>query len=200
MRDGRFTDKALIEEIHAGSRTAFEKLMRRHQRLVYRVSFAYTRDRDDALEVTQDVFVKVHRKLGSYRGTGTLRSWLLRIAHRESLNWLRDHGKHRGAVELTAATVPHSAPVQESDLLARERQRELLAELTELNPKQRLAVTLRYWGDVPIREIATVLGCSDGVVKNILFRSLQKLRRRLAARWSEDDERLPLRTADPEAR
>lgn len=182
----QFTDQVLVEEILSGSRVAFDELMQRYERLVYRISFSYTRDREDAMDVTQDVFLKVYAKLSTYRGSGAFRTWLLRIAHRENINWLRRHRKYRDHVELTRETAPSRPATQESDTLRRERRSQLLSAMRELNPKQHLAVTLRYYEQVPIREIAAVLKCSEGTAKSILFRSLQKLRQQAAFGFGED--------------
>ncbi len=180
------TDQALIDEARDGSRTAFESLIRRHERLVYHVCFSYTHDQDDAMDVVQNVFLKVYSRLDTYRGPGAFRPWLLRIAHHQGLNWLRDHRKYRDEVELTADNMPRCSPAQETELVEVERRERMRGELDRLNDKQRLAVGLRYYDQLSIREIAAVLECREGVVKNLLFRSLQKLRQRLVLSWSED--------------
>lgn len=182
----QFTDEALVDEIRSGSRVSFVELMKRHERTVYRISFSYTHDSEDAMDVLQNVFLKVHEKLGTYRGKGAFKAWLLRIAHRENLNWVRDQGKHRGHEELGPANAPVARAEQEERVLEAERRCEILEGLADLNPRQRLAVALRYYDQMPIREIAQVLECNEGVAKNILFRSIQKLRGRLAARLQED--------------
>lgn len=184
----QFTDQALVEEIRGGSRIAFDEMMKRYERLVYRVSFSYTRDPEDAMDVTQDVFLKVYTKIGTYRGSGAFKTWLVRIAHRENLNWLRDQRKHRGCEELKPDHPPGNPARQESDVLGRERSAQIARELTELNPKQRLAVSLRYYEGSPIRGIAAVLKCSEGNAKSILFRSLQKLRLKLVVSSRENPE------------
>jgi RNA polymerase sigma-70 factor (ECF subfamily) len=174
-----FSDETLIEEIRGGSRIAFDQLMQRYQQLVFRTAYSYCRQPEDALDISQDVFIKVYRKLGSYAGRGAFRSWLLRIAHNESVNWVRKHRRQRDIEELTPANTPGYAATQERDLLKRERGELLLGELGELNPRQRAAMTLRYFEEMSIREIAEVLECSQGVVKSILFRGLERLRHRL---------------------
>lgn len=179
------SDRALIEEIRVGSHNAFEEVMRRYERLVYVTSFAYAGSREDALDITQNVFVKVYERIGSFRGTGTFKAWLLRITHNESLNWVRGHSRNGDHDELTQANAPGSEAGQEADLLQRERWHRLRKALLHLNPKQRQAVTLRYFERMSISEIASVLGCTEGTAKNILFRSLRKLRHQLVPHWRE---------------
>jgi RNA polymerase sigma-70 factor (ECF subfamily) len=182
----QFTDQALIEEVLGGSRIAFDQLMQRYEQVVYRVCFSYTRNQDDAMDVTQNVFLKVYAKMGSYRGSGTFRSWLLRIAHRENINWQRSRRKHLSYEDLDPAHTPRHPADQESEVLRSERRRHLAGALTDLNPKQRLAVSLRYYEGLSIREIAAVLKTTEGNARSILFRSLQKLRNTLVVSWREN--------------
>lgn len=173
------TDRALVDEALGGSEMAFVVLMRRHERLVYRVCFSYTHDRDDAMDVTQNVFLKAYRGLAGIRSHGVFRSWLVRIAQRESLNWLRAQRRRPDCEELTPANMPALGGNQERDVIAREARDQLRRGMDALNPKQRLAIGLRYFEQSTTREIAAALDCSEGVARNILFRGLGKLRGRL---------------------
>ena len=178
-------EHALIAEVSAGSVGAFEELMKNYERLVYRACLFYTGDREDALDVTQAVFVKVFERIESFRGSGSFKGWLLRITHNESLNWLRSRTRHGEHEELTAANSPELEARQESDLVQKESRDLIAAALLRLNPKQRKALTLRYFERMSIGEISSLLGCARGTTKNILFRSLRKLRDQLASDWGE---------------
>ena len=181
MRDQpvQFSDQVLVEEILGGSQLAFGLLMKRYERLVYRIAFHHVRTRDGALDIAQNVFLNVHRKLDSYSGAGPLKAWLIRIAYNESLSWLRRHRNDRMTDELTEVNAPALRPVQEDEVTRMEDQAMIRTELEKLSDRQRLAVSMRYFEDSSLREIAAVLECSEGSVKSILFRSLQKLRNRL---------------------
>ena len=188
-------DQALVARIltphpRAGSEAAFASLLRRYQGLVFRLSYGYSQDRDEALDASQEVFLKVFEKLGSYRGAGSFVGWLVRITHRTNLDRARHRGGEPQWEKLGAASVVALRPEQERDLEQSDDRRLLLAELEQLNDNQRLAVTLRYFEQMSIREIATVLRCSEGNAKSILFRSLDKLRNRPALRRRRDHDRL----------
>ena len=180
-------DLDLIDEIRAGSQAAFDQLIRRHEQLVYRIAYSYAREAEGALDISQNVFIKIHNKLDAFHGRSTFRTWLARIAQNESLTWLRGQKRH---VEITALNAPTHQPVQEANLVRAERSRDLLAEVHRLNSRQSQAVLLRYFEKMPIREIGDVLECSEGQVKSILFRSLQKLRTHLSrqGRWDQELE------------
>ena len=177
--DLNFSDQELIGEIRTGSAVAFERLMRRYEKLVYKVAYGLTGQRESALDVTQNVFLRVHSKFATFRAEGDLRNWVLRIAANESLNWNRAQRRHR-ASELSDELSEGATPPQEDLFNRRERWALIRDSLSALNPKHRLAVVLRYVEGMPVREIAAVLECSEGVAKNILFRSLKKMRDRLA--------------------
>jgi RNA polymerase sigma-70 factor (ECF subfamily) len=154
---------------------AFESLMRRYRRLAYRVAYGFTGDRESAMDVVQETFLKVHARIGSFRGEGDVRNWIARIAANEALNTKRSVSRHPTS-ELDEAVflVPAEAP---SDLDELEVRREALRRsLAALGPRPRLALVLRYYEEMSIPEISAVLECSEGTARNILFRGLQKLR------------------------
>lgn len=181
-------DQDLIAETRAGSYAAFDQLIRRHEKLVFRVAYSYVHQPDPAYDIAQNVFLKVFRKLGSFSGQSTFRSWLTRIAQNESVNWIRDQRRHQEHDELTPANTPSSPPVQELRLLEQERDAALREEIHQLNAKQSRAVLLRYYEKMSIREISTVLECSEGQVKSLLFRGVSALRERLPRRAAWDQE------------
>ena len=175
-----FTDEALIGEIRGGSSVAFERLMQRYERLVFKIALGFTGDADSALDVSQNVFLRVHGKLGTWRGEGELRNWIARMAANEALNWNRGEKRHRAA-GLDHEAVDGSPSRQQDALEQRENRRLVRRSLDSLNSKQRRAVILRYFADLPIHDVAAALECSEGVAKNVLFRSLRRMRAWLEA-------------------
>jgi RNA polymerase sigma-70 factor (ECF subfamily) len=176
------SDTELVDAIRGGDLEAFDELMRRYERLVYRVAVSFVSTPENAFDVTQTVFLKAYRGLSGFRSEANLKTWLLRITHNESVNWLRSvSGREAGheQVDELAEVLP-GRDSQESDLLARERRAELERAMGKLNERYRLAVVLRYFQGLDIAEISAVLGCSEGVTKNILFRSVRMLRESLS--------------------
>jgi len=175
-------DEILIEKTLAGSLECFDVLMQRYQRDVFAVARGYTRSVDDSLDICQNVFLKAYRKLETFAGRSSFKTWLVTIANREGLNWLRTQSRKAppNAVDIETANLP-SGDDQEAVLLDTERREQVVEGLQVLNQRGRLAVILRYFRDMPIREIAVILDCSEGVVKNLLFRSVRKLREMVPA-------------------
>jgi len=170
-------DEILIEKTLAGSLECYDVLMQRYQRDIFAVARGYTRSADDSLDVCQNVFLKAYRKLDTFQGKSSFKTWLVSIANREGLNWLRTRSRKDPPNVVDFETVDLAADGdQEEVLLEGERAQMVAQSLQVLNQRSRIAVILRYFRDMPIREIAAVLGCSEGVVKNLLFRSVRKLR------------------------
>jgi RNA polymerase sigma-70 factor (ECF subfamily) len=175
-----FSDRELANEIRSGSSVAFEQLMRRYSRLAYKVAYGFLGDVENAMDVTQTTFLKVHERLDSWRGDGDLKNWIARIAANESLNLVRSQQRQpTGPIEDDLFL--QSDPTQEQGIDAIESRQALHRSLESLNPRQRLAVILRYFRGMSPRQISTVLECSEGQTRNILFRSLRKLRSELIA-------------------
>lgn len=167
-------DQELIDEIRSGSDVAFDRLMRRYRRLVYRVAYGFTGERESALDVVQETFLKVHTRLASFRGEGNLRNWIVRIAANEAMNWKRSSSRRpTSGLDESVFLRPDC---QEEDAERASRIRALERSLSTLGARHRLAIVLRYFGEKSTREIAAVLECSEGTARNILFRGLEKLR------------------------
>ncbi|HKQ62471.1 MAG TPA: sigma-70 family RNA polymerase sigma factor [Candidatus Polarisedimenticolaceae bacterium] len=181
----------LVREILSGSTTAFEALMRRYRRLVYRIAFGLTHDVDTAMEITQETFLKVHERLRDWRGDGDVKNWIARIAANEALNFKRSV-RRREAGELLLAGTATAEPSQHAALVRRENEQALHRSLDALPPRQRLAVVLRYFQGMSAREIGALLDCSEETARNTLLRSLRRLRHVLAGsagaepRWKKE--------------
>jgi RNA polymerase sigma-70 factor (ECF subfamily) len=127
------------------------------------------------MEITQDTFLKVHERLGEWRGDGDVKNWIARIAANEALNSNRA-ARRRSASALQLAGEPAIGPSQHTSLVRRESERALHRSIESLPERQRLAVVLRYFEGMSSREIAGVLECSEETARNTLLRSLRKLR------------------------
>lgn len=171
------TDALLVEQTLNGSLECFDVLMQRHERDVYRAVYGYGKSRENTMDICQNTFLKVYHNLGSFDNRSSFRTWMMRIAMNEGLNWVRSQARKvpRSTVELEPALLS-SGDDQERVLLDKEQHEQVVAQLQCLNHRQRLAVTLRYFQEMSIRDIAAVLECSEGVVRNILFRSVRRLR------------------------
>ena len=172
------SDHSLVSAAVAGQLDAFDELMRRYERLVFKAAYGFGRNRENALDITQQVFLKAYRGLKSFREDADLKTWLLRITYHEGINWTRERGRSTDRNEPLVDDIPLAGD-QEQRLLADEREKLLASAMAKLNQRHRTAIELRYRQGLPISEIATVLQCSEGVAKNMLFRGVRTLRQAL---------------------
>ena len=177
------SDADLILRSRSGDLTAFDALMARYQGLVFTVARACVRERDAALDISQNTFLKAFERLDSLRDKASFRPWIARIARHEAITWARRNRRRReclGSIDPDDVGLADTALSQEAQLLSDERDNRLAELLDRLNRRYRLTMSLRYVEGMSVAEIAAVLRCSEGMVKNMLFRSVRKLRRELA--------------------
>jgi len=173
-------DIELIHETVAGNLQSYDTLMTRHQEYVYMIAYNFGKTKENALDISQDVFLKVYKKLNTFKENSTFKTWVSKVAYNESLNWSKRNKKHlyQDDIEDSSNKIYNNQNPEE-EILVNENKALLLRCLFELNTRYRLAVVLRYFENMPIKEIATSMNCSEGVVKNMLFRSIQKLKNSL---------------------
>ena len=167
-------DHELAERFRDGDRAAFDLLVRRHQKGLWRLVRRYVKRDADAADVTQLAFVRAFRGLAAFRGTATVRSWLYRIAINCSLSWLRDHRREQPA-ELAedALTEVNPAPAQ---LSADDDRAWLRRAIAQLPPKQKLVLELRVFDDLSFKEVAELAECSENTAKVNFHYAVKRLR------------------------
>ena len=178
--DGSVDDRALIRALRAGDRRAFEVLVERETGAVYRACLRVLGRPHDAEDVTQESFVAAYRAIASYRGDGSLRAWLLRIATRQAFRRL---AQRRPVAELDAIPEPRLADASSEPtrlLLAAEGQRTIRDAVAALGEPYREVVALRFFGDLSLMEVAEATGRPLNTVKTHLRRGLERLRPILA--------------------
>jgi RNA polymerase sigma-70 factor (ECF subfamily) len=191
-QEAELEDLGLIEGLRAAEETAYETLIRRFQGPVYNLAWRLLDDPSDASDVVQEVFLKIFRNVGSFRGDSSLRTWVYRIAVNESHNrrrWLFRHRRGETAIDETFEECEsRERPlVQEGETpfdFTMNREAQILLEegLEAINPVFRTALVLREIEDLSYEEIAAVLEVSIGTVKSRILRGREALRRYLASR------------------
>lgn len=167
------SDEMLIKNIKNGAIENYDTLMHRYQEDIYYISFQYTKVKEQAMDVSQNIFLKAYRNIHRFESRSSFKTWLFRIAYNECQNWVK---KNRRITQEDFDMKIDDSPNQEEQLLSKEQRLLILRSLYQLNTKYRLAIVLRYFKNNSTKEISEIIGCSEGVVKNMLFRSLQKLR------------------------
>ncbi|MBK9035169.1 MAG: sigma-70 family RNA polymerase sigma factor [Myxococcales bacterium] len=167
-------DAALVARAQRGDGAAFEQLVRRHQRGLWRLARRYVRSDADAADVTQQAFVRAYQALGNFRGDASVRSWLYRIAINLALNTVRDRGREQPSeIADDALTVAATG----ADRLERgQRAAALRAAIAQLPPKQKLVLELRVFDELAFREVAALADCTENAAKVSFHFAVKRLR------------------------
>lgn len=163
-------EKFLIERARKGDDDAFGELVRMHQDRVYRTAVRLVGD-EDAKDITQDVFIKAHGELKRFRGRSALSTWLYRMTVNLSLNHLRGARREFDRRERYGPGVSTPPPGPDRQLLDDELTGIVWAAIDALPEKQRTAVILRRFEELPASRIAEVMGLSIGAVESLLHRA-----------------------------
>ena len=160
-----------VRRAQAGDRKAFSELVRRHQRPVHRYLLRMLGSHDDAMELTQEAFIKAWQALPQWRPEAQFRTWLFRIANNMALDALR----HRKLVEFVPLEDSFDAPGSEPDPAHQaqltQEVRQLDASLRKLMPEHRQILLLREVEEMSYDEIGSVLSLNEGTVKSRLARA-----------------------------
>jgi len=183
-------ERGLVERLQRGEPAAFRELVCGYQRDVYALAYDLTGSHHDAEDLSQDVFIKALRAIGSFRADAKLGSWLYRITMNAYIDSRRrkpvafvsldagaaDDGSETPPLELVDA----AAPRPDRRAGAARLQADVESALSVLSAQERSVFVLRHYHDLQIREIADSLSIAEGSVKSLLFRAVRKLRDRLS--------------------
>lgn len=170
---GTRSDDDLMLLARGGDRPAFAALVGRHETRAFGLALRITADETVAADAVQDAFVDLLRALPTYKPQEKFSQFLYRIVLNRCRMVLRSTRTRSQAYE----QLRYETPTDSADeLLARERERELLRSLSQLQPRQRELLALRFFSDLKHDEIATLLDVPAGTVKSRLHTALAQLR------------------------
>ncbi|MGD8977719.1 MAG: RNA polymerase sigma factor RpoE [Gammaproteobacteria bacterium] len=181
------SDQALVERVQQGDRSAFDVLVSRYQHKVVKLVMRYVRDQAEALDVTQEAFLKAYRALPRFRGDSAFYTWLYRI----TINTAKNH-----LVAARRRPLDYNLDLQDSDqyelhgrlkdidtperVLLSEEIREAVNQAIESLPEDlRTAIMLREIEGMSYEEIATTMECPVGTVRSRIFRARDAIDKRV---------------------
>jgi RNA polymerase sigma-70 factor (ECF subfamily) len=186
---GEVADCDLVSRALVGREDDFEELVRRYQRPIAAYVYRMVGDYEAALDLSQEVFIKVYNSLRSYRPEYKFSTWIYRIGHNAAIDYLRRQGG-RGAYALTGEIEgePYDLPLEsgrlspEQEYAGKERREEIEYVIRQLPAAYRELVILRHSHDMSYDEIVEVTGLPLGTVKNRLFRAREAMRQQFILR------------------
>ena len=171
----------LLVEARAGDTRAFDALITLHREKIYMHTYQIVRNEEDALDVTQETFIRAWKSLPRFDGKASLTSWLYRIATNAAIDLCRRRKPQTtleaGPLNVDAAshTTPAQADVPGAGHDRAEIRRRVDLAFAELSPEHRAVISLKEMEDLSYEEIAQRVGCSVGTVMSRLFYARKKL-------------------------
>ena len=183
------SEEQLIRRAQQGDNSAFEQLLLAHQKKVYNLCLRMAANPDDALDLSQEAFIKAWRALGQYQFEASFSTWLFRLTSNVCIDFLR-RKKRQQHVSLTFSddedegkelSVPDPEPLPEERVIFNEKQAAIRAAMNALPVDFREILQLRVVQELPYEQIAQIMDLPVGTVKSRLARARLQLKKRLDA-------------------
>ena len=180
-------DETLIRQAAAGDQNAFAALLAAYQKPVYNLALRMTGSPDDALDLSQEAFLRAWRGLSGYRFDAAFSTWLYRLTGNVCIDFLRRRKKEKTIPlyytdeenEEQELPLPHPAPGTEDQALLHLEQNQVTEAMAKLEPEYRQALILRVIDGLSYAEIAAAMDVPEGTVKSRIARAREKMRRLL---------------------
>jgi len=185
------TDSEIIKLVLRGEKEKFRMLVEQNQQMVFRTCMGFLHNKDDADDLTQDIFIQAYQSLSRFKGEAAFSTWLYRIAVNASLNKVRKSSKNLILQRIDAffgtgksgeaPFLPSDAEDPENILIRQEHVEWVRRALDSLPENQRTAIVLSKYDDLSQKEIAEIMKTSQGAVEALLQRAKKNLREKLSA-------------------
>ena len=181
-------EQVLVERARSGEMGAFRELVERYKKKIYYLSLDLTGNHHDAEDLSQEVFIKAYRSLKKFRGDAKFNSWLYRITVNTCISQKRKKSVSSMMLQEDFDSENTSQHFNQSEAIhnpersaeAGLMQQHIDNALQQLTPRERSIFVLRHYNDLPLKEIAQILKITEGTVKSMLFRGIQKLQKELS--------------------
>ena len=183
----RNLDRELVQKVQKGDKNAFDVLVRKYQFKIIKLISRYVSDPTEALDVSQEAFLKAYRALPGFRGDSAFYTWLYRIAINTAKNYLVAQGRRPPGSDIDAQEAEQydgqsflkEYETPERVLLKDEIEETVFRAIEELPEDLRTAITLREFEGMSYEEIAQTMGCPIGTVRSRIFRAREAIDNKL---------------------
>lgn len=188
------SDQQLVERVQAGDKRAFDLLVLKYQHKIISLVGRYVKDHHEAMDVSQEAFIKAYRALANFRGDSQFYTWLYRIAINTAKNYLVARSRRPPDVDVEVndygdyGSVDVMADMETPEnLMARDQlQDKVFATLEKLPDDLRTALTLREFEGMSYDQIAEVMSCPVGTVRSRIFRARDAIDKEVAKLMGHD--------------
>jgi len=174
-----FNDQLIVSQIVAGQKDLFRLLVRQYEKAVYGMGISFFRNKDDASDFTQEVFLKAFRSISHFEGRSRFSTWLYKIAYNTALNEVNRRKEYHSLAEEDADKLVNIGETPERITLLNAAKEAVRAAIKELPERFRICVDLFYFYDRSYQEIEAITGIPVNTIKSHVFRSKIILRDKL---------------------
>ena len=170
-------DEYYIEQTLNSNVNAYSFLVEKYKHMVFTLTLRIVKNREEAEEVAQDVFVKAYKNLENFKGDSKFSTWIYKIAYYASLDVIKRNKRQVKTENIDSLYDGNLENVQDAlkDLHEKDRKKVINEAILKLNEEERIILTLFYFEELAIKEISKVVNLSDDNIKVKLFRSRKKL-------------------------
>jgi len=189
------TDTEIINIVLHGKRNDFQILVERYQSLVFRTCMGFLHDKDDADDLTQDVFIQIYQSLNKFKGESAFSTWIYRIAVNASLNRVRKNSRspilsRLDSLFVTGKEKEISMPLYDNEdpeniLIRLEKSKWIQNALDSLPENQRTAIVLSKYDDLSQKEISEIMKITEGAVESLIQRAKANLKIKLSSTYKK---------------
>ena len=189
----RSDEQRLVQRAQAGDQAAFEQVVKLYQRRAFAVAIGMVGNAEDAMDVVQESFIKVHRYLDRFRGSSSFYTWLYRIVVNVSIDHLRKANRTRTVEYEEGRYRPgdERGPTQPADgpgVIGRKKLRGRVQEaLAKLSPNHRAVILMREVQGLSYTEMAEAMRCSKGTIMSRLFHARRRMQQALRETMNEEE-------------
>jgi RNA polymerase sigma factor (sigma-70 family) len=182
-------DRALVANVLAGDTQAFRQLIHQHERLVAHMIGRLVKQKTEVEEVCQDVFLKVHEKLGEFNFQSKLSTWIATIAYRQAINHLRKRKMLFSDIPEEENFTKRFIEAENPETVFEERDLDayVLKLIDELPVQYKTILTLYHVQEMNYAEICEITGMPEGTVKNYLFRARNLLKEKVKKYFGKEE-------------
>jgi RNA polymerase sigma-70 factor (ECF subfamily) len=183
------TDTEIIKRVLAGEQALFAQLVQRYQQYVFTLVMRFTDSREDAEEISQDIFVKAYRSLADFRGEAKFSTWLFTIVRTSCITFLRKKKLDTTSIdnERTQLTLENRESSFSANVVEQKSRHAMInAAIRLLSPDDSQLITLFYKGEQSLEEIGRIMGYDPNTVKVKLHRARHRLKEKLEKHFSHE--------------
>jgi RNA polymerase sigma-70 factor (ECF subfamily) len=177
--DSDFNDQLIVSQIVSGQKDLFRLLVRQHEKAVYAMGCSFFRNKEDASDFTQEVFLKTYRSLGGFEGRSRFSTWLYKIAYNTAINEVSRRREYSSLADENTGTLPNSGDTPEHAALKNAAKEAVRQAVKELPERFRICVDLFFFYDRSYQEIEAITGFPVNTIKSHVFRAKKLLREKL---------------------